>query len=58
MLDGFVLQVVLMMLITIATAISIVWFVCGITKKSAVWIVALFVPLVVIGAAVFVIIAM
>jgi len=45
MLDGLVLQIVLTVLVIIAAAVAAVWFIAGLTQKSAVWIVALAVPL-------------
>ena len=51
MLDGLVLQVVLTALVIISAIIGIVWFVCGLNRKSAVWIVACAVP-VAVGIAV------
>jgi hypothetical protein len=50
MLDGLVLQVVLMVLVVISAVITTIWFVGGITKKSATLIVALSVPFAVVVA--------
>jgi len=50
MLDGLILQIILTTLVIITAFITIVWFLCGLTKKSAVWIVALAVPVAVLVA--------
>jgi len=50
MLDSLVLQIILLVLVIIAAILLAVWFVCGITKKSATWIVRLAVPCAVIAA--------
>jgi len=43
-LDGLVLQVILTALVTIAAVVLTVWFIWGVNKKSAVWVIALSVP--------------
>jgi len=45
MLDGLILQAVLVALVTIAVIFTTVWFIGGLTQKNAVWIIALGVPL-------------
>ena len=51
MLDGLVLQIVLAALVIIAAIIGVIWFVNGITQKSAVWIITCIVPCAVVVAA-------
>jgi len=50
MLDVFILQIVLFALVIIAATVAAVWFISGITKKSAVWLVTLAVPCAVAAA--------
>ena len=47
MLDGLVLQVVLGAVWIVTATIAIVWYIVGITRKSAVVIIAVLVPVVV-----------
>jgi len=50
MFDGLVLQVILTALVIIGLIMAVVWFVWGFREKSAMWVVGLVVPLVVVGA--------
>ena len=52
MLDGLVLQVVLFALVVIAAVLAAIWFVAGLNKKSAAWIVTCAVPCAVVAAVV------
>jgi len=56
MLDSLILQVVLTALVIIAVVVAVVWFVWGFNKKSAVWIIALSVPIGIAVAAVFIVV--
>lgn len=53
MFDGLVLQIILFTLVFIAAVLAAVWFMCGITKKSATWIVAFAVPFAIAAAVTF-----
>jgi hypothetical protein len=50
MLDILILQIILSALVIIAAVLAAVWFLCGLTKKSAAWIVGLAVPCAVAAA--------
>ena len=45
MLDGMVLQIVLVAVWVIVAVLAAIWFVVGITKRSAVWIITCAVPI-------------
>ena len=50
MLDGFILQIVVFAVVLVAAILAAVWFVGGITKKGAAWIVGCAVPCAVVVA--------